>query len=63
MQCEMHHETREIVKDKEKQSEAERCRPVAGAFEQPERDHGLLVQQFEDQRGNGKLLLLRSLTR
>ena len=55
VQCEMHHETREIVKEKEKQSEAERCRPVAGTFEQPERDHCLPVQQFKDQRCNGKL--------
>ena len=55
VQCEMHHETREIVKEKKEQSEAERCSPVAGAFEQPEGDDGLLVQQFEDQRGDGKL--------
>ena len=51
----MHRKTREIVKKKEDQRKAESGRPVAGTFKQPERDHGLLMQQFKDQRGNGKL--------
>lgn len=55
VQCEMHHKTREIIKEKEDQREAESGRPVAGTFKQPEWDHGLLVQQFKDQRGDGEL--------
>ena len=35
VQCKMHHETREIVKEKEDQRKAESGRPVAGTFKQP----------------------------
>ena len=51
----MHGEAGEIVEQEEEQGEADRRRPVAGAVEQTDRQHRLIVQELEDQGGDGKL--------